>query len=51
MQFVYFGILLIWLVLGLWSSRTSRDYFALGNGAIAWILFAIVGYKVFGLPG
>ena len=45
---VYLIIMVVWAVLGLWSTRTNRDYFAMGNSIIAWVLFAILGYAEFG---
>lgn len=48
MALIFWIIMIVWFVLGLSQSRTNRDYFALGNAAIVWVLFVIVGYTVFG---
>lgn len=48
MALVFWIIMIVWAVLGVWATRTNRDYFALSNAALIWILFAILGYAVFG---
>jgi hypothetical protein len=50
MALVFWVIVIVWALLGIWSTRTKRDYFALGNAAIEWILFVIIGVKLFGWP-
>lgn len=44
----YYIILLIWLVFGLWHSWPNQ--FAVGGNAMLFILFLLVGWKVFGPP-
>jgi hypothetical protein len=51
MALVYWILLIVWAALGLWGTRTYRDYYVIGAGAFIWILFVLLGLKVFGWPG
>lgn len=48
MALIFWIVVIVWAVLGVWSTRTNHDYFVLGNAAICWLLFVLLGYAVFG---
>jgi hypothetical protein len=51
MALVFWIFMIVWLALGIWGTRTYRDYYVVGTGAFIWILLAILGYSEFGFPG
>ena len=50
----YWILMLLWLVLGLWwawpSSPGYHGWFPVGNTLLIFLLFLLVGWKVFGPP-
>jgi hypothetical protein len=50
--FIFWLLMLLWLIFGIWAYRTvaaAQWPFVSGLGFI-WVLFFIVGWKVFGWP-
>ena len=52
LQLIYWILMLIWLVLGLWSSWpvNSTNGRALGSNLLLFILLLVIGWQVFGSP-
>ena len=51
----YWILMLLWLVLGLWWSWPAaaggyHGWFPLGNTLLIFLLFLLIGWKVFGPP-
>lgn len=42
--------MLLWLVLFLWSHWSPVPWGPLGNGLLLFLLFLLIGWKVFGAP-
>lgn len=45
---IFWIIMIVWLVLGLFEGRDRTLWPNLRGQLVAWILFALLGYKVFG---
>jgi hypothetical protein len=45
---IFWILMLLWLVLGLW--RAWGDHYAMGGSVLQFILFLLLGWKVFGAP-
>lgn len=47
---VYWILMLLWLVWGLWGYWAPHPGWVWGNGLFLFILFLLLGWKVFGPP-
>ena len=47
---VYWILMLLWLVWGLWGWYSPHAYWVWGNGLLLFVLFLLLGWKVFGAP-
>jgi len=50
---VYWILMLLWLVFGLWSNRAafaSGQYMPLGGDLMLFVLLLLLGWRVFGAP-
>jgi hypothetical protein len=53
LSILYWILMLLWLVFGLWSGYTpgqAYTYRAWGGSILQFILFAVIGWKLFGPP-
>ena len=50
MGLVFWILMLIWLVYGLWGFWSPTPYWAHGNTLLLFILFLLLGWHVFGAP-
>lgn len=50
MALIFWTFMICWAALGLWATRTNRDFFAWSNSLFVWVLFLLVGLRVFGFP-
>jgi len=48
----YWILMLLWLIFGVWSNWpvAGGNRFGLGNTLLLFILFVLLGWKVFGAP-
>lgn len=46
---LFWIIMIVWLALGLLESRDRTLWPNLRGHLVAWVLFALLGYKVFGI--
>jgi hypothetical protein len=53
LSILYWILMLLWLVFGLWSGYIpgqAYSYRVLGGSILQFILFAVIGWKLFGPP-
>lgn len=51
LQLLYWILLLLWLVFGLWSNPPSAgNWRPAGGSVLLFLLFLIIGWAVFGAP-
>jgi hypothetical protein len=49
--FIFWLLMLLWLIFGIWSSYgTSINWPIVGGSLFAFVLFFLLGWKVFGWP-
>lgn len=48
--FIFWLLMLLWLVFGIWSWWSPWPHSFWVNGAFLFILFMLLGWKVFGAP-
>lgn len=47
---LFWILMILWLLFGLWTHWPITGYSAIGNMFLLFILFAILGWQVFGPP-
>lgn len=47
---VFWILMLLWAVFSAWSWHTNPPYGPLGSNVLLFILFLLLGWKVFGAP-
>lgn len=50
MAVIFWVLMIIWLVFGLYSSYTPGPYGGFGNTILLFVLFLLLGWHVFGSP-
>lgn len=49
-SFIFWLLMLLWLVFGIWSFRGAANWPFMGGSAFMFILLFLLGWKVFGWP-
>ena len=47
---IFWILMLLWLVFGLWNWYVPNTRWVWGHGAFLFILFLLLGWRVFGAP-
>ena len=50
MGLLFWILMLLWLVFGVWSNWPSRGSFAWGGSLLEFLLFLLLGWVTFGAP-